>query len=257
MNRLLVVPVLFALTVSVAPQPAGRSHLQNAVVLFKQGQYEKALAEFKEAQVVPNNASIDNLIGVTETKLGSLNEANRYYTQAIKLDPQLSGPHKNLSVNYLETKNYGQAERELKSALGLNTRDPFVHYYLATLYLDTARDKEAVEQLEPARELLENDPELLYQMASACLRLNMSAEVLSTIREMEQHSTLSIGQEYKLGLQLSDQKMYPEAVDRFERIVQMQPDFWGSKYDLYRAHQCESTSGGCHNFAIAIPQALG
>jgi tetratricopeptide (TPR) repeat protein len=233
MNRLLVVPVLFALLISAAAQPAGSSHLQNAVVLFKQGQYEKALAEFKEAHIAqPNNASIDNMIGVTETKLGSLDEANRYYIQAIKLDPQMPAPHKNLAVNYLERRNYDQAERELKSALGLNTRDPFVHYYLATLYLDTARDKEAVEQLEPARELLENDPELLYQMASACLRLNMSAKALSTIRDMEQHSTLSIGQEYKLGLLLSDQKMYPEAVDRFERIVQMQPDFWGSKYDL-------------------------
>ena len=233
MNRLLVVPVLFTLLISAAAQPTGSSHLQNAVVFFKQGQYEKALAEFKEAHVAqPTNASIDNLIGVTETKLGSLDEANRYYTQAIKLDPQLSGPHKNLAVNYLETKNYDLAERELKSALGLNPRDPFVHYYLATLYLDTARDKEAVGQLEPARELLENDPELLYKMVSACLRLDMSAVALSLIRDMEQHSTLSIGQEYKLGILLSEQKMYPEAVDRFERIVQMQPDYWGNKYDL-------------------------
>jgi Tfp pilus assembly protein PilF len=69
MNRLFVVPVLFALLISAAAQPTGSSHLQNAVVFFKQGEYEKALAEFKEAHVAqPNNASIDNLIGVTETK---------------------------------------------------------------------------------------------------------------------------------------------------------------------------------------------
>jgi tetratricopeptide (TPR) repeat protein len=31
---------------------------------------------------------------------------------------------------------------------------------------------------------------------------------------------------------LSEHRMYPQAVDRFRRIVQMQPDFWGSQYDL-------------------------
>ena len=233
MNQLLVVPVLFALISSAAAQFAGNSHLQNAVVLFKQGHYEKALAEFKEAHAAqPEDASIDNLIGVTETKLSSLEEANYYYNQAIRLNPHLPGPHKNLAVNYLDTKNYDLAERELKSALALNSQDPFVHYYLAALYLDTARDKEAVEQLEPARALLDNDPELLYEMASACLRLNMNAAALSIIRDMEQRSALNIDQEYKLAVLLSGQRMYPEAVDRFKRIVQMQPEFWGSKYDL-------------------------
>jgi tetratricopeptide (TPR) repeat protein len=233
MNRLLIAPVVFAFLISAAAQPAGNSHLQSAVVLFRQGQYEKALAEFRKAHAVqPRDASIDNLIGVTETKLGSLDEANRYYNQAIVLNPRLTGPHKNLAVNYLDAKNYDSAERELKSALSLDSHDPFIHYYLATLYLDTARDKEAVEELEPARALLQNDPELLYQMALACLRLDMSTAVFALIADMEQRSALDISQEYKLAVLLSEHRMYPEAVDRFRRIVQMQPDFWGSQYDL-------------------------
>jgi protein O-GlcNAc transferase len=233
MNHLLVISVSFALLSPAAAQPAGNSHLQSAVVFFRQGQYEKALAEFKEAHIAqPKDASIDNLIGVTETKLGSLDDANQNYNQAIKLNPHLPGPHKNLAVNYLNAKRYDLAERELKSALDLNPHDPFVHYYLAALYLNTARDKEAVEQLEPARALLENDPELLYQMASACLRLKMSAAALAIIGDMEQHSALTIDQEYKLGILLSELKMYPEAVDRFTRIVQLQPESWSSKYDL-------------------------
>jgi tetratricopeptide (TPR) repeat protein len=233
MNQLRVALILFVLLSSAAAQPAVNSHLQNAVALFKQGQYENALGELKDAQAAqPKDASIANLIGVTETKLGSLDEANRYYIQAIGLNPRLAGPHKNLAVNYLSAKNYELAERELKKALDINSQDSFVHYYLATLYLDTARDKEAVEQLGPARALLNNDPELLYQMALACLRLNMSAVALSIIEDMEQRSALNVDQEYKLGVLLSGQGMYPKAVDRFKRIVQLQPESWGSKYDL-------------------------
>jgi tetratricopeptide (TPR) repeat protein len=233
MNQLRCVLIFFALLSSAAAQPGDNSHLQNAVVLFKQGQYEKALAEFKEAHVArPKDATIVNLIGVTETKLGSLDEANRYYIQAIRLNPHLPSPHKNLAVNYLSAKNYELAERELKEALDINSQDPFVHYYLAILYLNTARDKEAVEQLGPARALLNNDSELLYQLALTCLRLNRSADALSIIGDMEQRSALNVDQEYKLGVLLNGQQMYTEAVDRFKRIVQMQPESWDSKYDL-------------------------
>ena len=71
MNRLLIAPAVFAFLISAAAQPAGNPHLQSAVVLFKQGQYEKALGEFRKAHTVqPQDASISNLIGVTETKLG-------------------------------------------------------------------------------------------------------------------------------------------------------------------------------------------
>src|SRR5580704_5726732 len=113
MNQLLVVLILLASLTSTAAQTAESPHLRNAVSLFKQEQYEEALAEFTEAHIAqPEDASIDNLIGVTETKLGRLDEANRYYDLASRLDPHLLGPHKNLAVNYLDTKNYDLAEKE-------------------------------------------------------------------------------------------------------------------------------------------------
>ena len=233
MKRIFPLPVLLALFGVAAAQSTANSHLQSGLALFKQGQFESALEEFKQAHIAqPQDASIDNLIGITDTKIGNLDEANRYYTQAIQLNPQLPGPHKNLGFNCLTAKMYDLAERELKIASDLSPRDPFVHYYLATLYLATSRDKEAVEQLEPARALLKNDPYLSFQLVLACLRVHSTPEALSLIGDMEQRSALDIGEEYKLAIQLSEEKMYPEAVDRFRRIVQIQPGSWSSKYDL-------------------------
>jgi tetratricopeptide (TPR) repeat protein len=47
-KQLLLVPLLLLLLTFAA---AENLHLQNGLVLFKQGQYEKALGEFQQAQI--------------------------------------------------------------------------------------------------------------------------------------------------------------------------------------------------------------
>src|SRR6202000_2073833 len=131
--------------------------LQLGLELFRQGKYEAALQQFEEARRrQPGNASIDNFIGITETKLGRMDEANKDYETAIRIAPKLAGPHTNLGFNYLSKKQYELAEKQLRTALALDGADPFTHYYLAVLYLTTARDKEALAHIEPAITLLEN-----------------------------------------------------------------------------------------------------
>ena len=133
--------------------------LQRGLELFRQEKYEAALQQFEEARrLQPGNASIDNFIGITETKLGRMDEANKDYETAIRIDPKLAGPHTNLGFNYLSKKQYELAEKQLRTALALDGADPFTHYYLAVLYLTTARDKDALPHIEPAITLLENDP---------------------------------------------------------------------------------------------------
>ena len=133
--------------------------LQRGLELFRQEKYEAALQQFEEARrSQPNNASIDNFIGITETKLGRMDEANKDYETASRIDPKLAGPHTNLGFNYLSKKQYALAEKQLRTALALDGADPFTHYYLAVLYLTTAREKQALPHIEPAITLLENDP---------------------------------------------------------------------------------------------------
>ncbi len=93
---------------------------------------------------------IENMIGITETKLGRIQQANSAYKLAIHLNPKLPAPHKNLGFNYLNANSYSQAETELRSTLVLDETDPFVHYYLAILYLKTNRNKDAILHFRPA-----------------------------------------------------------------------------------------------------------
>jgi tetratricopeptide (TPR) repeat protein len=206
--------------------------LQRGLELFRQEKYEAALRQFEEARrLQPNNASIDNFIGITETKLGRMDEANKDYETASRIDPKLAGPHTNLGFNYLSKKQYGLAEKQLRTALALDSADPFTHYYLAVLYLTTAREKDAIPHIEPAISLLENDLAAALLAVKACLTHGTPAEASKLIDLLEQHSRFSAEQEYELAKLLEERQMYADAAARFRRIAEMQPS-WQSQYNL-------------------------
>src|SRR5260370_41159138 len=92
--------------------------LQSGVAVFQQQKYEEALEQFEAARRLrPADASIENFIGITETKLGRIDAANKDYEIAIRLNPRLPDPHKNLAFNYLGKGQYELAENHLKAAL--------------------------------------------------------------------------------------------------------------------------------------------
>src|ERR1700761_8831462 len=102
--------------------------LHSGVTLFQQGKYEAALEQFESARASrPADASLENFIGITETRLGRIDAANKDYEAAIRLNPRLPDPHKNLAFNYLGKGQYELAEKHLKTALVLDSADPFAH----------------------------------------------------------------------------------------------------------------------------------
>ena len=207
--------------------------LQRGLELFRQEKYEAALQQFEEAkQAEPADASIENLIGITETKLGRIEEANTDYEAAVRLDPKLPGPRKNLAFNYLSAGKYDLAEKQLRIALIADGSDPFVHYYLVLVYLSAGRDRDALAHIRAAQPALENDPQAAFLATKVCLRSNDPAEALKLIASLEQHASLSAAQEYALAKALDDKRMYVESAERFRRIVQMQPGSWENQYNL-------------------------
>ncbi len=198
--------------------------LQRGLEFFRQEKYEAALQQFEDARrLQPTNAAIDNFIGITETKLGRVDEANKDYEAASRIDPKLAGPHTNLGFNYLSKRQYELAEKQLRTALALDSADPFTHYYLAVLYLTTSREKDAIPHIEPAITLLENDPAAALLAIKACLTSDAPAEALKLIDLLEQRSRFSAEQEDELAKLLDERQMYGESAARFRRIAAMQP----------------------------------
>lgn len=207
--------------------------LQAGVELLRRGRFEDALRSFLAAERAQSkNAVLENLIGITETRLGRLDDANKHYGRSIELDSKLSDPHKNLGVNYLTVRQYDAAEKELNSALRPNGSDKFVHYYLALLYLATSKDAEAIVQSELAQSLVANDAETSVALTEVYLGMNRGREALKIVESSEQSHSLTVAQEYELATKFGEKQMYPEATQLFRRIAAAQPDSWVSKYNL-------------------------
>lgn len=224
----------FVLLLLLAANVAAQSGpLQQGVDLFRQGRYEEALRELTEAQRTrPDDAVLENLIGVTETKLGQTEEANHAYESAIRLNPKLPGPHKNLAFNYLQAGQYALAEAQLKIALTLDGSDPAVHYYLILVYLSTKRDPEVVANLEAAKEFLKADSDTAALAIDACLRTGASAQAGKLADLIESGSGFSLKREYDLAKDFSDKGLYLDAAQRYRKVMQITPDAWEAKYDL-------------------------
>ena len=211
---------------------AQSSALDEGVALIRAGRYDQALIKLEEAhRASPRNATIENLLGITETQLGHPDAAATHFRSAIRLDPSQVGPHRNLGFNLLTAKDYAGAEPELREASRLSPEDPFAHYYLSLLALATDHDAEAVEQASHAGQLIDNDPEAGADLVEAYIRLGRVDDATTRIKSMEETNQVSSEQEYSIAVLLSRHGFYEQAVHCFQRIAKIDPS-WGNRYNL-------------------------
>lgn len=227
---LIASPLAFvSLAAQLGAQP---SALDEGVSLIREGRFDEALIKLEQAhRIAPRNATIENLLGITETRLGHIDAADDHYRSAIRLDPSQPAPHRNLGFNSLNAKDYVHAEPELREASRLAPGDNFAHYYLFLLAIATHRDAEAVEQASHAGRLIDNDPESAAGLIEAEVRIGRADEAQSRIEQLEQANQLTAAREYSIALLLSQHGFHGPAVHCFRRIAALAPT-WESRYNL-------------------------
>jgi len=221
--------ILAALPVALSAQT---TELDEGVKLIRAGQFEQALVKLEEAhRHAPANATIENLLGIVETQLGRVDEADNHYRSAIKLEPSQAASHRNLGFNLLTAKDFTAAEPELREAAHLAPKDSFAHFYLLLLALDTGRDAEALEQAALAGPLLDNDPETGARLIEAEIRTGHVGDAVLRIDQLEKAGQLSTAQEYQIAILLTKNTFYAQAVHCFRRIHLLNPS-WENRYNL-------------------------
>jgi len=229
-NRMLAPALLFLM--SACPLTAQNKALDDAVRLIRGGHFDQALPRLEEAhRLAPRDATIENLLGITETQLNHPDKAATHYRNAIRLAPSQASPHRNLGFNLLTAKQYGDAEPELREASRLDSADPFAHYYLFLLALATNHDADALEQASHAGQLIENDPDAGAGSIEAEIRMGQVDAATSRIKSMESTNQLTPVREYTIAVLLSQHAFYGQAVGCFKRIALLDPS-WENRYNL-------------------------
>jgi tetratricopeptide (TPR) repeat protein len=221
--------VLIALASSLSAQPTA---LDEGVRLIREGRFDQALVKLEQAHgMAPRNAAIENLLGIAETKLGHIEDANNRFNDAIRLDPSQAAPHRNLGFNLLNAEDFVHAERELREASRLDPNDRFAHYYLLLLALATSHDADALLEESRASQLVDNDPEAGAEVIKAEVRMGRVDAATSRIKRLEEANQLPSAREYQIAILLSQHALYRQAVHCFRRIASLDPS-WENRYNL-------------------------
>jgi tetratricopeptide (TPR) repeat protein len=227
---MIAAPLAFlALTSTLSAQS---SALDEGVKLIREERFDQALVKLKQAhRLAPRDATVDNLLGITETQLGHLDEACKDYRNAIRLDPSHAASHRNLGFNLLTARDFAGAEPELREASRLDPSDKFAHYYLLLLALATGHDAEAQEQASHIGQLLDNDPETAAGLVEAEIRIGRVDEAASRIERLEEANQIPATRDYQIAILLSQHGFYNQAIHCFTRIVSLDPS-WQNRYNL-------------------------
>lgn len=155
MFRLAVTLFFFVFSIGCAQRSTqlkerAQLHLEMGVSHLAQGDYPSALSELNQAeQLDPNNAAIQNNLGLAYTVRNRPKEAEQHYRKAIELDPRYSDVRTNLARLLIDQKKFDQALQEL-SLVENDLTYPYPEKALSLVgqvYFNKGRYKKAEEYL--------------------------------------------------------------------------------------------------------------
>jgi tetratricopeptide (TPR) repeat protein len=118
-------------------------HYMNGLFFLKTHP-EQAIAQFeKEIALSPNDASPRIQIALESLRLGANEEARRYASEAVKLEPGNFAAHVILSRAWLALDDVSRAVEEAKAAVKLAPESPDAHLALSRSYAQAKRTAEA------------------------------------------------------------------------------------------------------------------
>ncbi len=120
----------------------------------KQGQFEKAIVEYKKALALrPNFASALNNIGICYGQLKRYPEAERSFKKALEINPEDMFAMNNLAVMYLTTGRFEEARRFGEMAISIEPKYTNAHITLGSVYATIGKYELAEKEFRTALEI--------------------------------------------------------------------------------------------------------
>jgi tetratricopeptide (TPR) repeat protein len=114
---------------------------QRADILMARKMYREAIDVYKEGPL--DSAIICNKIGIAHHQMLQMNEASKYYQQAIKLNPKYAEAINNLGTIYYARKRYRRAIGQYNKALKIAPNSASIYSNLGTAQFARKKYEEA------------------------------------------------------------------------------------------------------------------
>jgi Flp pilus assembly protein TadD len=139
--------------------------VKRATVLFARGEYEAAADVYRKVlELQPNDATLNNKIGVCYQHLGNDAIARRQYDRALELNPRYAEVWNNIGTLEQSRKRFKTAVRSYRKAIELKPAFPTAWKNLGNVYLAMGQVQEAFEAYQESFRL---DPTILENQGPA------------------------------------------------------------------------------------------
>ncbi len=118
----------------------------------------------KMVEANPQSAVANNDLGWAYRQNGNLVEAEKFLRAAVKLDPNMSAAHSNLSVVLLDKNVAAEAKAEAQTAVNLDNKNPIYHVVFGNALGKAGDRKAAIEQYRLAVKLKPDYENALYNL---------------------------------------------------------------------------------------------
>ena len=207
--------------------------VQQLVNIYNQGQI---VAVVEQAEILteqyPEATVVWNILGVSRTQIGKLDEAIEAYKKSISLKPDFALAHYNLGSTLQELGRLDEAEASFTKAIALKPNHAEAHYNLGNMLKELGRLDEAEASYKQAIALKPD-------YAEAHSNLGNMLQEIERLGEAEASYTQALALKpdfaevhYNLGGTLKKLGRLEEAEASYTQAIALKPDFIDAKHML-------------------------
>jgi len=229
--RIAVVIVLLALTGCVSTGNAidkskmAEGYFQKGLAYFQDKNYELSSVEFhRSIQTDSSNKLSYYYLGVISDVQGKLEDAIRFYKEAIRLDGDFSEAYNALGAVYSKQQKWNDALKNYQKALEnkLYTTPHIPYLNMGRVYMAQKDYAKAVEAYRDAKRFVNQDF-IIYELGSALFEAGRIKEAISELQEGVGLAPQDAGMRYGLALAFLKDGNKKSAIIEFKKAAELAP----------------------------------
>jgi len=213
-----VVPLL----TSLAKKTPNDAALQDALGLAyeRTGQWNLALQSYKKAIALdPANATYPLNMALALEKSGRKSEAPKYLRMAVAADPQNTEALLRLGEVFIASARWGEAQDTFSKYVALKPNDFFGWYNLGVAHDYSAKFDDALRAYARAQELLPNDANVKNNVGRIYYKRGRLPEAEASLQDSLRLDPQNLDARYNLGLVLAAQNKPDEAAREWSSVI--------------------------------------
>lgn len=208
--------------------PSAKTYIDSGNSLKEQGKLDQAIANYQQAlKIEPNNALAYNNLAEIYLLQGKIEAAIASCQNAIKLQPNLAAAYKNLGNCLQAGGKIEEAIRAYTKAVELAPQFAEAYANLGSMLGIQGEMEKAIAYFQKALEIKPNIAAVHWNLGNALNNVKRSAEAIVCWQKAAEYNPQQFSAEAinDRGSMCAQAGKFAEAIDNYQRAIQIKPDF--------------------------------